>query len=826
MIDLSLLITIPVLIMGGILMTTNNYNINYRPKETNNLNYMALLEESHYMIPNVLQKYYINAMNVTANLFPSFLSSSFWYNNSENEKEKLTTERVKIITNIIKKIGIFLSLIVYGLVSMIWSKFYSGNGDYQLLTDLGSKQETWNLNIALGLDGLSLPFILLIGFIIPIVYWSNWSTIKYKEAYYILIIILLELFLLIVFLVIDLVMFYVFFESILPPLFLLIGLYGASQKFRAGYYLFLYTLFGSLFMLLSFVKVGADGGSTFFEGASNDNFYQLFQELIWLILFVSFSVKTPLIPVHIWLPLAHSDANVSGSIILASIVLKLALYGFIRILINIFSSGTTKLTPFFYVLCAISIVYASSTTMRQFDLKVIVAYSSIAHMASSLLGTFSDTLWGIVGSIIFGLAHGFVSPGLFILVGAVLYDRCGSRIINYYRGLTDLNPIFALMFLLFIFGNMGVPLTGNFIGEFLSLLGSYQQSIFITSIGATSIILSAVYSIFTYNRVVSGAVSPYIFTIPDMYRKEFFILLPLLILTIALGIFPSFITSDIEFALSHSLLFTFFPAVFSNKKNEGDIHKIHQTNSNPHNTPVINSVLPSSDSRSINSIDEADRSSYTNSENCRTNDSNNLNIGNPNSEEGNTSFVSLEDKKNKGVDHEDLENKIVDDIIANQLNYESDSDSDLSDFSDLSVDSINSTNYKERYSGRRNKEEFENENAECSNNGNNNSSNNTINENINNQNNNCPNNNIVSSNEYLSSLPNNDYIFITDYLVHINNIFYFSNVTPMQILLLVLAFISYYRFYLICIYFKESLCQCYIMLKLGVKEIFSYWNRK
>jgi NADH-ubiquinone oxidoreductase chain 4 len=222
--------------------------------------------------------------------------------------------------------------------------------------------------------------------------------------------------------------------------------------------------------------------------------------------------------------------------------------------------ATLSLIPFFFGLCALSVVYSSFTTIRQFDLKVLVAYSSIAHMASSLLGTFSDTLYGLVGSIVFGLAHGFVSPGLFILVGAILYDRCGSRIINYYRGLTNILPFFAFLFLLFVFGNMGVPLTGNFIGEFLSLLGAYQQNIFIASIAATSVILSAVYSIFMFNRVTGGSLSPYIHTIPDVFRKEFFILLPLLVLTLILGIYPSFITNEIDYALSNLLLS--FPLVF------------------------------------------------------------------------------------------------------------------------------------------------------------------------------------------------------------------------------------------------------------------------
>jgi NADH-ubiquinone oxidoreductase chain 4 len=749
MINLSFLITIPLIIMGGILFTANNYKLNYVPKDTNNLKNMTFIEDNHYMIPYVLRKYYMDVIDITVNFFPSLLSSSFWHNNTECEKIKITKERKEIITKFIKKIGVFLSLVVFSLLMIIWFKFNRISGNYQLLTngDGGVKYATWYLNISMGVDGISLPFILLVGFIIPIVYWSNWSTIDYMEAYYILIIVLLELFLIIVFLVIDLVMFYVFFESILPPLFVLIGLYGASQKFRAGYYLFLYTLFGSLFMLLSFVKVGGDSGNTYFDATSNDYFNSGFQELVWLILFISFSVKTPLVPVHIWLPLAHSDANVSGSIILASIVLKLALYGFIRILINIFSAGTTNLTPFFYALCCLSVVYASCTTFRQFDLKVMVAYSSIAHMASSLLGTFSDTLSGITGSVIFGLAHGFVSPGLFILVGAVLYDRCGSRIINYFRGLNNLTPVFSIIFLLFIFANMGVPLTGNFIGEFLSLLGAYQQNIFITSIGTTSVILSAVYSIYFFNRITSGSLSPYIFTIPDIFRKEFYIILPLLVLTVILGIFPSIITHDIEFAISHCLLFAFTPIVFSDNNNEEDIQKLHEKNSNPHNTPIIENAVPTSSSRDIDSSSESvtslERSSstnLTNSEENKTNDSNLSNIGNPNSEEGYTSYVPLNDKKNKGVDSDDLNNRIENQFVKsesennNSLHNENESNSyqnenesnnqenlsnsnltrnnrdyDESDFEDesrfslSSFDSYNSQNYAEIHNHSRNR---------------------------------------------------------------------------------------------------------------------------
>jgi NADH-ubiquinone oxidoreductase chain 4 len=239
--------------------------------------------------------------------------------------------------------------------------------------------------------------------------------------------------------------------------------------------------------------------------------------------------------------------------VLASIVLKLALYGFIRILIGILILASVGLIPFFLGLCSISVIFSSFTTVRQFDLKVLVAYASIAHMASSLLGTFSDTLYGLIGSVIFGLSHGLVSPALFLVVGAILYDRCGSRIINYYRGLSGLIPFTTVLFLILAFANMGVPLTGNFIGEFLCLLGLFQANIFIAHVSSFSIVISAVYSIFMFNRVASGFLAPYLHTIPDIFRKEYYSLLPLIILAILLGIYPYFISDDMQFALSNLL---------------------------------------------------------------------------------------------------------------------------------------------------------------------------------------------------------------------------------------------------------------------------------
>ena len=613
MINLIYIVILPLMFTGLVLiLSVNKLKINKYECIDKTQDVFYTLEEKYYSIPYVLEKYFSHIIDIRRNLPSSIISKSYWYENIEIYNIKMKEINRKDFNKINTRIGVGCSLIIYWLLMIVWSKFDRTHLNYQNLRKLGNNEDTVDsinsLDVWLGLDALSLPFILLTGFIMPIVYLSNWTTIDKYNDYYVIIVLGLEVFLLGVFLVIDLLMFYIFFESILPLLFVLIGLYGAAQKFRAGYYLFLYTLLGSLFMLLSFVKLGGDTASTFFECYADENTFQLLQQIIWTVLFVSFSVKTPLVPVHIWLPLAHSDANVSGSIILASIVLKLALYGFIRILIGIFYLATARLTSFFLGYCSMSLVFSSFTTIRQFDLKVLVAYSSIAHMASSLLGTFSDTLYGLIGSVIFGLAHGFVSPGLFIIVGAVLYDRCGTRIMNYFKGLSNILPFAALIFLILVFGNMGVPLTGNFIGEFMSLIGAYQQNIFIATIGTISVITSAIYSINTFNKTTSGSLSPYILTIPDLFRKEYYTLLPLIVLTLILGIYPSFISSDIEFGLSSNLML--LPFIGTNNINSNNENNENNDSNNQNNNNNLNSInrLPDSvieDDSNIDSITES-----------------------------------------------------------------------------------------------------------------------------------------------------------------------------------------------------------------------------
>jgi NADH-ubiquinone oxidoreductase chain 4 len=413
----------------------------------------------------------------------------------------------------------------------------------------------------LGIDGLSLYFVLLTTIITPITLLSDWNigktynNIRGKdEILYIKIILLLESILLTVFLCTDLIIFYISFEATLPPLFILIGYFGSGSRIRASYYLLLYTIFGSLFLLISITSIYYIVKSVNYGVVINNNLSFELQSLLFILMFISFAVKTPTFPFHIWLNLAHSEAPLGGSILLASVILKLALYGFLRIVIPMLPLATIYFSPLVYLIAVITIVWASLTTLRQIDTKRIIAYSSVGHVCVSLLAAFSNTQVGIEGSIILAISHGLVSPALFILVGGILYSRYHTRIINYYRGLITYYPLITTYFFLFTLCNCGVPLSANFIGEFLSLMGSFIMNPYATIIASSSIILSAGYSIWLWSRMCTGYFSPYLYVTGDLNRREFLILTPLLILTIILGVYPNFMINDIHYAVSNLLI--------------------------------------------------------------------------------------------------------------------------------------------------------------------------------------------------------------------------------------------------------------------------------
>ena len=338
---------------------------------------------------------------------------------------------------------------------------------------------------------------------------------------------------------------------VLPLLFIIIVIFGhGTDRFRSAFLLFLYTLAGSLPMLLSILILLSYIGSTDFQLISLSEISLDAQKILWLGFFIAFAVKTPLYPFIIWLPKAHSDSPLAGSIILAATILKLATYGYIRVLINFLPDATNYFNPLIQTIAVITIIYASLSTIIQQDTKRLIAYSSVAHMGVVVLGLFSNTIQGIEGAILLALAHGFVSPALFICVGGIIYDRTGKRVINYIRGLVTYMPVFTILFFVFTLCNTGIPLSLNFLGEQLSLIGIWQQNPIIACLGASGIVLSACYSLFLYNRLSYGSYSPHLPVLKDINRREFFLLISLLLPTIIFGIFPNILLNPLHTSIS------------------------------------------------------------------------------------------------------------------------------------------------------------------------------------------------------------------------------------------------------------------------------------
>ena len=316
-------------------------------------------------------------------------------------------------------------------------------------------------------------------------------------------------------------------------------------------------VFGSLFLLLSILTIYSIMGTTDFDALFKTNFYYYTQIFIFIGIFISIAVKTPLYFLNVWLLKAHVESPLSGSIILAAVVLKLSLYAIFRLVLPILPQVSLDLTYIVYTLGVITVIFASMGTIRTTDIKELVAYSSVAHAAVYLLGAFSNTIQGIEGSILLGIAHGFVSSGLFICVGGVLYDRAHTRLITYYRGIAQIMPVFSVIFFILCLGNAGTPLTLNFVGEFLSLYGTFERLPVLGALACSSIVLSAAYTMFMFNRIVfGGSLSKhFISSMPDLNRREFFILLPLVVLTVLFGIYPSPILDGLHYSVS-TLIYT------------------------------------------------------------------------------------------------------------------------------------------------------------------------------------------------------------------------------------------------------------------------------
>jgi NADH-quinone oxidoreductase subunit M len=409
------------------------------------------------------------------------------------------------------------------------------------------------LTYKVGVDGVSVLFVLLTTFIMPLVIWASWG-VNTRVREYMAAFLLLETLMIGVFVALDLVLFYLFFEGGLIPMFLIIGVWGGKDRVYAAFKFFLYTLLGSLLMLIAMIAMYWEAGTTDVVALLDHQFSAEplsfigmeipggLQTLLWLGFFASFAVKMPMWPVHTWLPDAHVQAPTAGSVVLAAILLKMGGYGFIRFSLPMFPVASELMQGFVFTLSVIAIVYTSLVALMQEDIKKLIAYSSVAHMGFVTLGIFAGNQQGIDGALFQMISHGFISGALFLCVG-VIYDRAHTREIAAFGGLVQRMPVYASIFLLFTMGNVGLPGTSGFVGEFLTMAGAFQVSTWATVFAATGVILSAAYALWLYKRVVFGVIEkPVLERIDDVDRREFAIFVPLIAGTLILGLYPSLAT--------------------------------------------------------------------------------------------------------------------------------------------------------------------------------------------------------------------------------------------------------------------------------------------
>jgi proton-translocating NADH-quinone oxidoreductase chain M len=460
-------------------------------------------------------------------------------------------------TNIflIRLIALLSSSIVFFLCCILLINFNCNFYYFQHVTTFSLNFELLNLYLSFGIDGLSLWFFILSSFLIFLCVLFIWNESLLKE--YAIVLTFLNLLLLLVFSVLDVLFFYIFFEAILIPMYLMIGLWGSRErKVRAVYLFFFYTLIGSLCMLLGLLYIYNLTGTLNFEYLLTYKFTFEQQYWLWLAFFLSFASKIPVFPLHVWLPEAHVEAPTVGSVLLAGILLKLGVYGFLRFSLNLFPEASLFFSPFVYLLSVLGIIYGSMSAIRQTDLKRIIAYSSVAHMNLVTMGIFSFNIVGIEGSIMQSISHGFVSGAMFLLVG-ILYDRYHSRLLYYYGGLVHMMPVYAVLFLIFTMANIALPGTSSFVGEFLLLTGIYKVNILASVISALGVILCGAYSLWLYNRVIFGNLKiNHTLLFKDITFRELSILFPLLVLVFLMGIYPTFFLNFIHISSSNLFLIT------------------------------------------------------------------------------------------------------------------------------------------------------------------------------------------------------------------------------------------------------------------------------
>ena len=450
-----------------------------------------------------------------------------------------------------KYVALFISLANFLLSLYLWYIFDKNSIDFQFV-----ENREWLsgfINYKVGIDGISILFIILTAFITPICIISVNATITDRLKDFLIAILIMETFMIGVFCSLDLVVFYLFFEAGLIPMFLIIGIWGGERRVYSAFKFFLYTLLGSVLMLVAIISIYWITGTTDVERLYELGIQSEYQNLLWLAFFSSFAVKTPMWPVHTWLPDAHVEAPTAGSVLLAAILLKMAGYGFIRFSLGLFPIASENFTMLVYILSLIAIIYTSLVALMQEDMKKLIAYSSVAHMGFVTLGIFTMTQQGIEGSIFQMISHGLVSAALFLSVG-VVYDRHHTRLINKYGGLVSIMPRYAIVFMVFTLGALGLPGTTGFVGEFLILMGAFEKNILVAMIASLGVILGAAYMLWLFKRVVFGEITNQdLNKMKDIKSFEIIILTVLAIPILFFGFYPEPLMNSIEASVENAL---------------------------------------------------------------------------------------------------------------------------------------------------------------------------------------------------------------------------------------------------------------------------------
>ncbi len=450
-----------------------------------------------------------------------------------------------------KYVALFITLANFFLSLYLWIVFDKSIVDFQFV-----EEREWIsgfVNYKVGVDGISILFILLTTFITPICIITVNATIKNRLKDFLIAILILETFMIGVFCSLDLVVFYLFFEAGLIPMFLIIGIWGGERRVYSAFKFFLYTLLGSVLMLVAIISIYWITGTTDVIKLYELGIDAKYQNLLWLAFFSSFAVKTPMWPVHTWLPDAHVEAPTAGSVLLAAILLKMAGYGFIRFSLGLFPDASLYFVPLVYTLSLIAIIYTSLVALMQEDMKKLIAYSSVAHMGFVTLGIFTMTQQGIEGSIFQMISHGLVSAALFLCVG-VVYDRLHTRLINRYGGLVSIMPKYAIVFMVFTLGALGLPGTSGFIGEFLVLMGAFKKNILVATIASLGVILGAAYMLWLYKRIIFGKlINEDVKKMVDLKRFEIVTLWLLVLPIIFFGFYPEPLINSIEVSVANMI---------------------------------------------------------------------------------------------------------------------------------------------------------------------------------------------------------------------------------------------------------------------------------